>query len=392
MLSLSQRVTRISESPTVALTGILADLKKQGKDVIGLGAGEPDFDTPPHIKTAAIESINDGFTKYTPAEGTLELKQAITDYINNTFKVGYDTSQVIVTCGAKHAVFQAIMAVCDPGDEVLLPSPYWVSYPEMIRLADARIRVVPTNLTSHLKVSADQLDEFITDKTKLFILNSPSNPSGAVYSEKELDDLVSVLKQKGIWVLSDEIYDQIVFDGLAFKSMVEYDSIREQLIYVNGVSKSFAMTGWRIGYLAAPPQVAKAIKKYQGHSTSNPSSISQKAALAAYRHSLDFVDEMLHAFTQRRDYVQNRLDEIAGVKSLKPQGAFYAFPNIAPFKTSKFKDSIQLCEYLLKEYGVAIVPGSGFGMDDHVRLSFATSMTNLEKALDRLTKGLLSLA
>ena len=392
MPSLSQRVTRISESPTVALTGILANLKKQGKDVIGLGAGEPDFDTPLHIKTAAIDSIHDGFTKYTPAEGTLELKQAITDYINNSFNSGYDASEVIVTCGAKHAVFQAIMAVCDPGDEVLLPSPYWVSYPEMIRLADARITVVPTDLSSHLKVSAEQLDELITDKTKLFILNSPSNPSGAVYSEQELDDLVSVLEQKGIWVLSDEIYDQIVFDGLTFKSMVEYDSIREQLIYVNGVSKSFAMTGWRIGYLAAPPKVAKAIKKYQGHSTSNPSSISQKAALAAYRNSLDFVDEMLQAFTQRRDYVQNRLDEIDGVKSLKPQGAFYAFPNIAPFKGSKIRDSVQLCEYLLKEYGVAIVPGSGFGMDDHVRLSFATSMTNLEKALDRMTKGLSSLA
>ncbi len=392
MPSLSQRVTQISESPTVALTGILANLKKQGKDVIGLGAGEPDFDTPFHIKSAAIEAIHEGFTKYTPAEGTLELKQAITDYINNMFKAGYDSSQVVVTCGAKHAVFEAIMAVCDPGDEVLLPSPYWVSYPEMIRLAGARITVMPTDLSSHLKISAEQLNELITDKTKLLILNSPSNPSGAVYTEKELDDLVSVIKQKGIWVLSDEIYDKIVFDGLSFKSMVEYESIREQLIYVNGVSKSFAMTGWRIGYLAAPQIVAKAIKNYQGHSTSNPSSISQKAALAAYRNSLDFVDEMLQAFVQRRDYVQNRLDEIAGVKSLKPQGAFYAFPNIAPFKGSKITDSVQLCEYLLKEYGVAIVPGSGFGMDDHVRLSFATSMTNLEKALDRVTRGLSSLA
>jgi aspartate aminotransferase len=395
-MALAQRMIRMCESQTVALNSTLARLKKEGKDVVALGAGEPDFDTPDHIKTAAIEAIRQGYTKYTPAEGSLELREAIALWLEETYQVRYTPKEIVVTTGAKYAVFQAILAVCDPGDEVVLPRPYWVSYPEMIQLADAKMRCIDPADREHLKITAAELKAAINKRTRLVILNSPSNPSGAVYSRQELAELVKIIKEAGVYLLADEIYDQIIFDEEGYASLTQFPEIRDQLLLVNGVSKSYAMTGWRIGFLAAPVEVAAAVIKYQGHTTSNPASISQKATLAAMLGPKTFIAEMNSAFRERRDYVYRRLMAIPNVSCLLPQGAFYAFPDVS-FYYGKEKngfvvsDSVSLCQYLLQEYGVAIVPGCAFGMDTHVRLSFATSMAVLEKALDRIEKGLNSL-
>jgi len=396
MVQISRRMSQISESQTLALSGLMARLKREGKDVVALGAGEPDFDTPQHIKEAAIAAIQKGFTKYTAAEGTAELREAICRWLLEEYQAEYKPSQIVVTCGAKHAVYQAILAVCNPGDEVLLPAPYWVSYPEQIKLAGATTKFMETNERSNLKISAAQLKDAITSRTKLLILNSPSNPSGAVYDARELSSLAEVIHDSGIMVLSDEIYDKIVFDDAQFASIAQFPEIRDQLLLVNGVSKTFAMTGWRIGFLAAHQDVANAVKNYQGHSTSNPTSISQSAALTAMLGQKQFIVDMRAAFTERRNYVHHRLCAMPDVRCLLPQGAFYAFPNISAYFGKRKGDrliqsSVDLCGYLLQDFGVAIVPGSAFGMDSHARLSFATSMAVLEKALDRIENGLKSL-
>lgn len=395
-MPLAQRMVRMVESQTVALNSTLARLKREGKDVVALGAGEPDFDTPDHIKEAAMTAIRQGYTKYTPAEGSLELREAIARWLEQTYQVHYPAREIVITTGAKFAVFQAILAVCDPGDEVVLPSPYWVSYPEMIQLAEATTRIlVPANRAS-LKITAAELRRAITPRTRLVILNSPSNPSGAVYTRAELAELAAVIRDTGVYLLADEIYDQIVFDAAGFASFTGFPEIREQLLLVNGVSKSFAMTGWRIGFLAAPAEVAAAVVKYQGHTTSNPASISQKAALMAYQGSKDFIAAMRSAFQERRDYVYGRLMAIPQLRCQLPQGAFYAFPDVSAYYGVEknghvITGSVSLCHYLLQEFGVAIVPGVAFGMDTHVRLSYATSMAELEKALDRIERGLHSL-
>lgn len=396
MPTLSKRFAEICESPTMALNSTLARLKREGKDVVALGAGEPDFDTPDHIKAAAVAAIEAGFTKYTPAEGAMELREAVCRWMAEELKVQVKPRQVIITCGAKHAVYQGVLAVCDPGDEVILPAPYWVSYPEMIKLAGAKMVTVNPQPDHQLKITAEQLAGAITPRTRLLILNSPSNPSGAVYSRSELDQLVKVIHQAGLYVLSDEIYDKIVFDDAEFVSLAAYPEIRDQLLLVNGVSKSFAMTGWRIGWIVGPENVADAIKSYMSHSTSNPTSISQKAALQALNGDKAFIAEMHQAFSERRDYVQKRLTAIPGVRSFPPQGAFYAFPDISfyfgkQYKGQAINTSMELCAFLLEHFGVAVVPGSAFGMEAHVRLSFATSLAVLEKALDRIEAGLLAL-
>jgi aspartate aminotransferase len=393
MNRISKRMALLGESQTVALNSTLARLKREGRDVVALGAGEPDFDTPEHIKEAAKRAIENGFTKYTPAEGTMELREAIGAWIREEYGADYKPNQIVVTCGAKFAVFQAILALCDPGDEVILPRPYWVSYPEQIKLADADIRYLDPDSPDGLKITARGLRAAINAKTRLLILNSPSNPSGAVYSHEELAALVEVIHDSGIHVLADEIYDKIVFDGLKFTSLCQFESIRDQVILVNGVSKSFAMTGWRIGWLAAEAAIAEAVKKYQGHSTSNPTSISQKAALAAMVGSKQFIAEMHQAFTQRRNYVHERLNAMPGVRCQLPQGAFYAFPDVSAcygraLDGFTVNDSISFCDYLLQRHNVAIVPGCAFGMDSRVRLSYATSMEQLKKALDRIEAGI----
>lgn len=395
-MPLAQRLIRMCESQTVALNSTLARLKREGKDVVALGAGEPDFDTPDPIKEAAIAAIHDGYTKYTPAEGSLELREAIASWMKDSYNAIYSPKEIVVTPGAKYAVYQAILAVCDPGSEVILPRPYWVSYPEMIQLADATMRSIEPADRDHLKISAAELKDAINEKTRLVILNSPSNPSGAVYSREELAALVQVIQETGVYILSDEIYDQIVFDEEGFTSLLQFPEIRNQLLLVNGVSKSYAMTGWRIGFLAASEEIITAVIKYQGHTVSNPASISQKAALAGFSGDKAFVEEMKTAFQARRDYVHTRLMAIPRVRCLLPQGAFYAFPDVSAYYGKeksgiRVTDSVSLCHYLLQGFGVAIVPGAAFGMDTHVRLSFATSMTVLEKALDRIEKGLKSL-
>ncbi|RPI03401.1 MAG: pyridoxal phosphate-dependent aminotransferase [Calditrichaeota bacterium] len=393
MPHISKRLAQICESQTLALNSVMMRMKREGKDVVSLGAGEPDFDTPPHIKEAAIKAIQEGFTKYTPVDGLFELKEAISAWIKHEHGVHYSTEQIIVTCGAKHAVYQGILAVCDPEDEVLLPKPYWVSYPEQIKLAGAQIVEMTPGDASGLKITAQQLEKAITSKTRLLILNSPSNPSGIVYSREELAAIAQVIKRSGIYVLADEIYDKITFDDLPFASMTVFPEIRDQVIYVNGVSKTFAMTGWRIGFLAAHQEVATAVRNYQGHSTSNPTSISQKAALEGYRADKAFLAEMKNAFQQRRDYVHQRLNAMPDVHCELPQGAFYAFPNFSAYyhKSGGICSSMDLCSYLIEKYNVAMVPGIAFGMDDYSRLSFATSMQNLEKALDRIENGLADL-
>jgi len=393
---LAKRMVRMQESQTVALNSTLARLKREGKDVVALGAGEPDFDTPGFIKEAAIEAIRQGYTKYTPAEGSMELREAIAAWLQAAYGARYTAKEIVVTSGAKFAVFQAVLAVCDPGSEVVLPRPYWVSYPEMVQLADATCRFIDPADREHLKISAAELKAAINQKTRLVILNSPSNPSGAVYSREELAELVQVIRDTGVYLLSDEIYDQIVFDEGGYTSLSQFPEIRSQLLLVNGVSKSCAMTGWRIGFLAAPEEIAKAVIKYQGHTTSNPASISQKAALAGYLGSKDFIGEMRAAFLERRDYVYKRLMAMPRISCLLPQGAFYAFPDVSAWygrekNGFKITDSVSFCQYLLQEFGVAIVPGVAFGMDTHVRLSYATSMAVLEKALDRIESGIKSL-
>ncbi|MBN1542426.1 pyridoxal phosphate-dependent aminotransferase [candidate division KSB1 bacterium] len=390
---LSDQFAGISESQTVKLTGMLAKLRREGRDVVALGAGEPDFDTPEPIKEAAIQAIRDGFTKYTAAEGIADLRQAIADWLRREYGADYRLDQILVTGGAKFAVFMAIAAVCNPGDQVILPAPYWVSYPEQIKLVGARATILPGSAQNDLKITAGELKSALTDKTRLIILNSPGNPSGAVYSRRELDELVAVIADNNLFVLSDEIYDQIVYDGQAFTSLCHYPEIRERLLLVNGVSKTFAMTGWRIGFLAGPVQLIAGAKRYQGHTLSNPTSISQMAALQAYRGEKEFMRTMLQAFSERRDYVVERLSRIPGLNFTRPQGAFYVFPSFSALRGKKaggtvIQSSMDLCNYLLAEHDVAVVPGSAFGMDHHFRLSFATSMAVLEKAFDRIERGI----
>lgn len=391
MLDISKRLQQISESQTVALTSLLLQMKRDGQDVVSLGAGEPDFQTPSHVKRAGIQAIKSDDTKYTAVSGIFELRQAITNWIEQEYGARYTPDNIVVTCGAKHAIYQSLMAICDPGDEILVPAPYWVSYPEQIKLAGGIFKPLWPD-THDLKITAAHLEKVISSTTKVLILNSPTNPTGAVYSKRELDDIAGVIAQSGIFVISDEIYDQIVYDA-PFASLAVYDNIREQLVYVNGVSKSFAMTGWRIGFAAADKRIAAAIVKYQGHSMTHPATISQRAAQTAYQSEKNFIKEMLAAYQKRRDYVMQRLSAMPHVKCAPPQGTFYAFPEVSSYynRDMGINDSMALCYYLLQHSGVAIVPGAAFGMDAHVRLSFATSMNTLEMAFDRLESGLQSL-
>ena len=393
MPHISEKFANIGESQTVGLTGVTADLIRRGKDVITLGVGEPDFDTPAHIKEAGLRAIRDGLTKYTPADGLLELKKAIIAWLAEKNNARYAPEEIVVTNGAKHAVAQAIFAVCDPGDEVIIPTPYWVSYPEQVKLAGAVPRFLPPPDAS-LKITAAQLQRAISKKTRLLLLNSPCNPSGIVYNEQELQALVNVIKKSGIYVLADEVYDQIVFDGRTFVSLSSFPEIKNQLLYVNGASKSFAMTGWRIGFLAAHRDIAAVVKKYQGHTTSNASSIAQHAAIEAYLGEKDFIHDMIFAYQQRRDFVIRRFKDFDHVKCVVPHGAFYAFPDFSAYynKEKGLNSSIEFCSYLLKEFNVAVVPGIAFGMDNHVRLSYATSMEKLQEALKRIKAGLESIA
>ncbi len=390
---LSNRINNLSESATLAMSGLSRELKSQGVDVIDLSLGEPDFNTPDIVKNAAKVAIDNNFTFYTPVSGYLDVRKAICNKLKRDNNLDFAPDQIVVSNGAKQSIANAVMCLVNPGDEVLIPSPYWVSYSEIIKLAEGVPVYINTTIDSDFKVTPQQVEAAITPKSKVFIFSSPCNPTGSVYSKEELKKLAEVFaKHKNLYIIADEIYEHINF-GNGHQSIGQFDSIKENLIVVNGVSKGFAMTGWRIGYLAAPKFIAKACDKFQGQITSAPSSIAQKAALQAMNTDLSVVKKMVKVFKERRDLVLKLLKEIPGLKTNNPEGAFYVFPDASYFigksdgKTT-IKTDMDLCMYILKSVHVAVVPGSAFGLDNYFRISYATSNELLIEAMKRLKKGL----
>jgi aspartate aminotransferase len=386
-IKLSSRVQRVKPSPTLAVTALAAKLRSEGKDVIGLGAGEPDFDTPEHIQQAGIEAIQSGQTRYTAVDGTAELKQAIIDKFQRDNRLNYTPEQILVSCGGKQSFYNLCQALIDPKDEVIIPAPYWVSYPDMVLLADGKPVIVEASQEQGFKLQPEQLEAAITDCTRLFVINSPSNPTGVAYSIDELRALGEVLKKHpDILIATDDMYEHIVFGDKKFVNILDAcPELFDRTIVLNGVSKAYSMTGWRIGYAGGPADLIRAMKKVQSQSTSNPTSISQAASVAALNGDQGCIAEMLKAFEQRHNYVVERLNAIEGVNCLSSDGTFYSFPEVkAVIERLGLEDDTQLGEYLLNEAGVAVVPGSAFGLSGHIRLSFATSMENLEQALDRI--------
>lgn len=384
-------VKQVKPSATIAVSMKAAELKAAGQDVIGLGAGEPDFDTPEHIKQAAIEAIQNGQTKYTAVDGTSELKQAIIDKLKRDNQVDYQTNEILVSNGAKHSIFNLLNAVINPGDEVIIPAPYWVSYPDMTLLAGGRSVIVQTDAEQAFKMTADQLSNAITDKTKLIILNSPSNPTGQVYSRDELTAIGEVLKaHPQVLMLTDDIYEHIYWGVEPMTNPVAlFPELKDRIILINGVSKGYAMTGWRIGFAAANRDIITAMRKLQSQSTSNPCSISQAAAVAAFNGPQDCLQTMTRAFKQRHDFVVQALNEIDGITCLSGDGAFYAFANVTALIDfhKDCSNDVELATWLLESAGVAVVPGTPFGAPGYVRISFATAMTVLEKAMARIKQA-----
>jgi aspartate aminotransferase len=379
----SQRAASLSPSLTLAIDSKAKQMKAEGLDVVGFGAGEPDFDTPAHIRDAAIKALNDGFTKYTPASGIPELRQAIADKFKIENGLTYKPSQVIVSCGGKHSCYNTILATCEEGDEVIIPAPYWLSYPEMVKLANAKPVIIETTDKTEFKLTPEMLRKAITPRTRLFIFNSPSNPTGSLYSPEEAKALGEVCIEKGVLIMSDEIYERLVYDGAVHKSIASFSQAHlEHTIVVHGFAKAWSMTGWRLGFLAAPEPIAKAIDAIQSHSTSNPTSFAQKGAVAALKGPQDHLALWLAEFSKRRTYAFQRLNSIPGISCVNAKGAFYLFPNIS--KTGL--KSTEFCARLLETEKVAAVPGIAFGADDYIRISYATSMKNIEKGLDRIAQ------
>ena len=390
-------MTRVKPSPTGAVLALGAELKAAGRDIISLGTGEPDFDTPQPIKDAAIDAIQAGATKYTPIDGTAELKAAVARKFKRDNGLTYSPAEIVVTSGAKQALFNLCQGLLGPGDEAIIPSPYWVSYPDMVLLAGAEPVIVKAGLEENFRITPQQLDDAITSKTRLFILNSPSNPTGASYSETELQALGEVLAEHDqVVIASDEIYEHINFVG-GHESIAQFEEIRDRVIIITGVSKGYAMTGWRIGYMAGPDWSVKACGKLQGQMTSGATSIAMRAALAALTGDQSCVTEMRDAFLRRRDLILGHVSQIEGVKCATPGGAFYVFPDLSAYigksvDGRKIETDMDLCIYLLEVGHIATVPGSAFGADGCVRISYANSDENLEKAMDRLKKALAALS
>ena len=397
-MKLSSRISAIKPSTTLAITAKANALKAEGRDIIGFGAGEPDFDTPIHIKMAAIKAIEEGFTKYTPVDGIVELKDAIIHKLQRDNQLSYSRSQVVVSCGAKHTLYNLIQVLCEEGDEVIIPSPYWVSYLDMVVLSGARPVIIKTNESQGFKMHPQQLEGAINEKTQAIILNSPSNPAGVVYNASELDALAKTIFKRGILVISDDIYEKIIYDDLPFSNITSVNEEMKNLtIVVNGVSKAYSMTGWRIGYAAGPEEIIAAVTKLQSQNTSNPTSIAQKAAVEALNGNQDGVAEMVAEFRKRRDVIVEKLNAIPGITCMNPQGAFYVFPDISAlfgrsYQGRTISNSSDLTAYLLDEADVAVVPGADFGHDDHIRLSYATSMKNIEKGLKRIRSAVMNLS
>ncbi|MDC0247955.1 pyridoxal phosphate-dependent aminotransferase [Pelagibacteraceae bacterium] len=387
MSIISNSLKRIKPSPTIAVTQKARELKAAGKDVIGLGAGEPDFDTPDNIKKAAIEAINKGDTKYTAVDGTPDLKRAIVKKFKRENDLEYSVSEITVGTGGKQVIYNTLMATLNKGDEVLIPAPFWVSYPDMVLLAGGTPKIIKCDEKDGFKLTPKKLQKAINKKTKWLILNSPSNPTGAGYSKNEIENLSKVLiKNKNIYILSDDIYEHITYDNFNFFTIAQVSKLKNRTLTMNGVSKSYAMTGWRIGYAAGPKEIIKAIGKIQSQSTSNPSSISQAAAVEALNGTQDFIQERSNAFKERRDFVVNSLNNIKGISCLKPNGAFYVFPSCKKLlgKKTKLKTDTEFVKKLLEKANVAVVQGSAFGLDGYFRISYATSMEKLKIAMERI--------
>jgi len=389
-VKLAARIAKIKPSETLAITAKVNALRAQGRDVIGFGAGEPDFDTPDNIKKAAIQAIEAGFTKYTPVNGTDELKDAIAAKLKRDNSLEYKRSQIVVSCGAKHSLYNLAQALFDEGDEVIIPAPYWVSYPDIVALSGGEPVIVDTQEENGFKMSPRQLSSAITKRTRAVIINSPSNPTGAVYTPQELKALAAVLVDKDILVITDDIYEKIFYADFPFANIASVEEkMKEKTIVINGVSKTYAMTGWRIGYAACSEEIAGAMSKIQSQSTSNPTSIAQKAALEAIRGDQSAMPQMVVEFRKRRDFIVEALNNIEGIDCFAPGGAFYVFPKVSGlygrmFKGKKITDSAEFIGYLLDEANVAAVPGAAFGSDEHIRLSYATSLQNIEEGLKRI--------
>jgi len=379
-LKINRRVKDLLESSTLAITARAKELKAKGDDVVNFAAGEPDFDTPETIKAAGIEAIKKGFTKYTPSSGTVELREAISKKFQDDNHLTYKLSQIVVSCGAKHSIYNLIQILVDEDDEVLIPAPFWVSYPEMVKLAGASFKIIPTTAKTQFKITAKQLSENVSGKSRVLILNSPSNPTGMVYSREELQAIADVCVKHHLYVISDEIYEKLIFDTTAYTSIAALGKeIYDLTFTVNGVSKTYAMTGWRIGYAAGNAQVMDYIKKFQDHTTSNPTSISQMAALQALKESPEMLNTMRNIFKGRRDLMTSLFDKIPQVSYIKPQGAFYLFCDF-----SKLGDSVTIANSILNEMKVAVVPGDGFGAPGFIRMSFATSEERIKEGVKRI--------
>ncbi|MBN2831340.1 MAG: pyridoxal phosphate-dependent aminotransferase, partial [Candidatus Omnitrophica bacterium] len=370
---------------TLAITSKAKKLKSEGFDIVNLAAGEPDFDTPDFVKDAAVEAIRAGFTKYTPTTGIPELKKLVSEKLRKDNSLEYDSGQIVVSCGAKHSIFNTLFVLIDPGEEVLIPQPYWVSYPEMVRLCSGIPRFIKTLPENNFKITTRQLKEQLSSKTKVLILNTPSNPTGCVYTEDELKDIAQICVKNKIFVISDEIYEKLIYDGLKHYSIAGLNKdIYDLTIIINGLSKSYSMTGWRIGYLAAAFDISEAVSRLQDHSTSNPNSIAQKAAVVALSNSQDFFGKIVKEFEKRRDYCMERLNKMPKIKAILPSGAFYIFCDIS--KTNL--KSPDFANRLLEEKYVSLIPGDGFGANSYVRISFATSLEQLQKGMDRINEFL----
>ncbi len=397
MSILSSRARNLKPSPTLAINAKAKAMQAQGIHVISFGAGEPDFDTPENIKQAAVKAIDEGFTKYTPVGGIDELKDAVIQKFQRDNGLTYKRSQILISCGGKHSFYNLAQAIFDDGDEVIVPAPYWVSYPPMVELANAKPVILATREENGFRLQPRDLEEAITEKTKALILNSPSNPTGGAYGKEDLEKIAEIIVSKKIFVISDEIYEKIVYDRFRFISIASLgEEIKQRCIIVHGVAKTYAMTGWRIGYTAGSEEIISAMNNIQSQSTSNPTSIAQKASVEALAGPQNVIEEMVKAFSERRDYIVQRLNGMKGVSCFNPVGAFYVFPNFSSYygrayDGKKVSNSTELTDFFLNVARVAVVPGIEFGADPFVRLSFATSMENIKEGLDRIEKSLAKL-